>query len=251
MADEHVILEHLKEAVIAGDEEAAAQAAEHAAAAGVDPEKAIMDGLVPGMAELGRLYEEGECFVPDLMVGAGALNAGRAVLQPLISRSPEESRGAGVAVIGAVQGDVHDIGKNLVRMMLEVAGFDVHDLGVDVEMESFIAESLRLEADLLCLSALMTTTVVVIKTSMPELRTRLPHTKILIGGAPLSQHLADEWGADGYGENAMDAARVAQRLLGVAVTERRSPDGSLPATDPQRSSGGRGAGDDDASIRRS
>ena len=251
MTDEQVFLEHLKAAVIAGDEEAAAQVAEDAVAAGVDPAKAIMEGLAPGMAELGRLYEEGECFVPDLMVGAGALNAGRAILQPLIPRSAEESRGAGVAVIGAVQGDVHDIGKNLVRMMLEVTGLDVHDLGVDVEMERFIAESQRLEADLLCLSALMTTTVVVIKASMPELRTRLPHTKILIGGAPLTQHLADEWGADGYGENAMDAARVAQRLLGIAVAEGPGTEASTPATDPQSSSSGRGANADDPSIRRS
>ena len=215
MAAEQAILERLKRAVEIGDEEAAAQAAKDAVTAGVDPQKAIMEGLVPGMAELGRLYVEGECFVPELMVAAEALNAGRAILLPLISRSVGENRSAGVAVIGAVQGDVHDIGKNLVRMMLEVAGFDVHDMGVDVEMEKFVEESLRLDADLLCLSALMTTTVVVIKESLPELKAKLPRTRILIGGAPLSQHLADEWGADGYGENAVEAARVAQRLLGM------------------------------------
>ena len=175
-----------------------------------------MEGLVPGMAELGRLYEEGECFVPELMVGAEALYAGLGILQPLISSSAGESRGKGVAVIGAVQGDVHDIGKNLVKMMLEVAGFDVHDLGRDVEMERFIEESLRLDADLLCLSALMTTTMMAIKDYLPEFKAKLPRTRILIGGAPISQRLADEWGADGYGENAMEAARVAQRLLGIS-----------------------------------
>jgi corrinoid protein of di/trimethylamine methyltransferase len=215
MTDEQAILARLTKAVEEGDEVEAAQAANDAVAAGMDPQRTIMEGLVPGMAELGRLYEEGECFVPELMVGAEALYAGLDILQPLIVRSVEESRGKGVAVIGAVQGDVHDIGKNLVKMMLQVAGFDVHDLGRDVEMEKFVEESQRLDADLLCLSALMTTTMMAIKDYLPDFKAKLPRTKIIVGGAPLSQHLADEWGADGYGENAMEAARVAQRLLGI------------------------------------
>jgi len=213
---DHEILELLTKAVEDGDEEAAARVASEAVAAGVDPQRAILRGLVPGMAELGRLYEEGACFVPELLVGAEALYAGLDVLRPLISVSAEESRGNGVVVIGAVQGDVHDIGKNLVKMMLEVAGFDVHDLGRDVEMERFIEESKRLDADLLCLSALMTTTMVAMKDYMARFQEELPRTKIIIGGAPLSQHLADQWGADGYGENAMEAARVAERLVGVS-----------------------------------
>jgi corrinoid protein of di/trimethylamine methyltransferase len=217
MTDDQAILGRLKKAVEEGDEIVAAQAANDAVAAGMDPQRTIMEGLVPGMAELGRLYEEGECFVPELMVGAEALYAGLGILRPLIVRSAEESRGKGVAVIGAVQGDVHDIGKNLVKMMLEVAGFDVHDLGRDVEMERFVEESQRLDADLLCLSALMTTTMMAIKDYLPEFKAKLPRTKILVGGAPISQHLADEWGADGYGENAMEAARVAQRLLGASA----------------------------------
>jgi corrinoid protein of di/trimethylamine methyltransferase len=217
MTDEQAILARLTKAVQEGDEVVAAEAANEAVAAGMDPQRTIMNGLVPGMAELGRLYEEGDCFVPELMVGAEALYAGLDILQPLIVRSVEESRGKGVAVIGAVQGDVHDIGKNLVKMMLQVAGFDVHDLGRDVEMEKFVEESLRLDADLLCLSALMTTTMMAIKDYLPDFNAKLPRTKIIIGGAPLSQHLADEWGADGYGENAMEAARVAQRLLDVSA----------------------------------
>jgi corrinoid protein of di/trimethylamine methyltransferase len=215
MSDEQTILERLRKAVEDGDEEVAAAASHEAVAAGIDPQRAIMEGLVPGMAELGRQYEAGECFVPELMVGAEALYAGLGVLRPLISLSAEESRGKGVVVIGAVQGDVHDIGKNLVKMMLEVAGFDVHDLGRDVEMERFLDECRRLDADLLCLSALMTTTMMAMKDYVPLFKTELPRTQIILGGAPLSQQLADEWGADGYGENAMEAARVAQRLLGV------------------------------------
>ena len=216
MADETAILARLKQSVIEGDEVASAATAQEAAQTGLDPQRAIMQGLVPGMAELGRLYEEGDCFVPELMVGAEALYAGLRVLQPLVTQSEAEARGKGVAVIGAVQGDIHDIGKNLVKMMLEVAGFDVHDLGRDVEMEKFIEECQRLDADLLCLSALMTTTMIAIKDFMPEFKAKLPKTKILIGGAPLNQRLADEWGADGYGDNAMEAARVAERLMGAA-----------------------------------
>jgi methanogenic corrinoid protein MtbC1 len=217
MAEEQAILDRLKKTVEDGDEDAALQAAGDAVAAGMDPQRAVMEGLVPGMAELSRLYEEGVCFVPELMVGAVALYAGLGVLRPLISRSSEEARGKGVVVIGSVQGDIHDIGKNLVKMMLEVTGFNVHDLGTDVEMERFIDECERVDADLLCLSALLTTTVIAIKEYLPEYKVKLPNTKILIGGAPLSQRLADEWGADGYADNAAGAARVAQQVLGVSV----------------------------------
>ncbi len=214
MADETTILGQLKQAVMDGDEEAAVRAADDAAAAGVDPQKAIMEGLAAGMAEMGRLYEEGECYVPELMVSSEALYAGLDILKPLVVDSAAGADSKGLVVIGAVQGDIHDIGKNLVKMMLEVNGFEIHDLGRDVQMELFIEEARRLDADLLCLSALMTTTIIAIKDYLPEFRAKLPKVKIIIGGAPLNQRLADEWGADGYGENAMEAARVALRLVG-------------------------------------
>jgi corrinoid protein of di/trimethylamine methyltransferase len=214
MADEASILEQLKSAVIEGDEDAAKEAANAAVAAGLDPQKAIMEGLAAGMNEMGRLYEEGECYVPELMVSSEALYAGLEILRPLVVAS---GRGAakGKVVIGVVQGDIHDIGKNLVKLMLEVAGFEIHDLGRDVEMERFIDECQKVKPDLLCLSALMTTTIIAIKDYMPEFKAKLPDVKIMIGGAPLNQQLADEWGADGYGENAMEAARVATRLVEV------------------------------------
>jgi trimethylamine corrinoid protein len=214
MADETTVLGRLKQAVMDGDEEAAVQAANEAAAAGIDPQKAIMEGLAAGMAEMGRLYEEGECYVPELMVSSEALYAGLDILKPLVVGSAAGAESKGVVVIGAVQGDIHDIGKNLVKMMLEVNGFEVHDLGRDVQMELFVEEAQRVDADLMCLSALMTTTIIAIKDYLPEFRAKLPNTKIMIGGAPLNEQLADEWGADGYGENAMEAARVALRLVG-------------------------------------
>jgi corrinoid protein of di/trimethylamine methyltransferase len=215
MTDERSILAEMKKAVEDGDEEVAASAAQEAVEAGIDPQRAILEGLVPGMTELGRQYEVGECYVPELIVAAEALYAGLGVLQPLIAASAEGARGKGVVVIGAVQGDVHDIGKNLVKLMLEVDGFDIHDLGRDVPMEQFLEECQRLDADLLCMSSLMTTTMAAIKDYMPEFKAKLPRTKVLIGGAPISQRLADEWGADGYAENAVEAARVASKLVEV------------------------------------
>ena len=215
MADQATIFGQLKQAVMDGDEDAAVAAANAVVAAGIDPQRAIMDGLAAGMAEMGRLYEEGECYVPELMVSSEALYAGLGILRPLVAAAGTAER-KGVAIIGAVQGDIHDIGKNLVKMMLEVNGIEVHDLGRDVEMERFIEEAQKANADLLCLSALMTTTIIAIKDYMPAFKEKLPHTKIMIGGAPLNQQLADEWGADGYGDNAMEAARVATRLLGKA-----------------------------------
>jgi corrinoid protein of di/trimethylamine methyltransferase len=212
MADPAGIFEQLKQAVMDGDEDAAVAAANAAVAAGIDPQKAIMDGLAAGMAEMGRLYEQEECYVPELMVSSEALYAGLGVLQPLVASSGG-AENKGVAVIGVVQGDIHDIGKNLVKMMLEVNGIEVHDLGRDVEMDRFVDAVKETNADLLCLSALMTTTIIAIKDYMPEFKAKMPGTKIMIGGAPLNQHLADEWGADGYGDNAMEAARVAVRLL--------------------------------------
>ena len=215
MADEALIFGQLKQPVMDGDEEAAVAASKAVAEGGIDPQKAIIEGLAAGMAEMGRLYEAEECYVPELMVSSEALYAGLDILRPLVVASGSDDK-KGVAVIGAVQGDIHDIGKNLVKMMLEVNGIEVHDLGRDVEMEKFIEEAQRVDADLLCLSALMTTTIIAIKDYMPEFKAKLPRTKIMIGGAPLNQHLADEWGADGYGDNAMEAARVATRLLGSA-----------------------------------
>jgi corrinoid protein of di/trimethylamine methyltransferase len=213
MSDEQSILAQLTKAVEEGDEDLAVSAANEAVTVGIDAQRAILEGLVPGMVELGRQYEVGECYVPELVVAAEALYAGLAVLQPLATASAEGERGKGVVVIGAVQGDVHDIGKNLVKLMLEVAGFEIHDLGRDVPMEQFIEECRDKKADLLCMSSLMTTTMKAMKDYMPQIKETLSDTKVMIGGAPLSQRLADEWGADGYAENAVEAARMAEKLM--------------------------------------
>ena len=215
MSDEQSVLERMTKAVVDGDEEVAASAANDAIAAGIDAQKAILDGLVQGMVELGRQYETGECFVPELLVGSEALYAGLEVLRPHVTAAAAAEHKKGVVVIGVVQGDVHDIGKNLVKLMLEVAGFEIHDLGRDVQMEQFIAECQAQKADLLCMSSLMTTTMKAMKDYMPQIKATLPDTKVMIGGAPISQGLADEWGADGYGENAVEAARMAEKLMDI------------------------------------
>ena len=158
-----------------------------------------MEGLVAGMVEAGLLYEQGEYWVSELMVSSEALYAGLEILQPIVVGQGTSTR-KGVVLIGAVQGDVHDIGKNLVKLMLQVNDFEVHDLGRDVDMERFVEEGQRLNADLIRMSALMTTTMIAIKDILPTLRAKVPRAKILIGGAPLNQKLADDWGVDDYGE---------------------------------------------------
>jgi len=216
MGDEAAIFDRLKRAVEDGDEEAAVKTAEEALSVGIDPQRAIMDGLALGMVEMGRRYEEGECYVPELMVSSEALYAGLGVLRPHLPASGDgAAKKKGVVVIGVVQGDIHDIGKNLVKIMLEVSGFEIHDLGRDVEMDKFAEECQGVGADLLCLSALMTTTMIAMKDYLPEFKTKMPGMKIMVGGAPLNQTLADQWGADGYAENAVEAAKVAVRLLGA------------------------------------
>ena len=203
----------LAEAVTTMKPELVAQLARKVLEQGLSPQDAMTQGLAAGMRRMGEKFAAKECFVPEVLLASKAMYAGFDILSKAASYKPQVARGK--VALGVVQGDIHDIGKNLVKMMLEVSGFEIHDLGRDVEMDKFAEEALRVGADLLCMSALMTTTIIAIKDYLPEFRTKLPNTKIMIGGALLSQHLADEWGADGYGENAMEAARVALRLVGA------------------------------------
>jgi 5-methyltetrahydrofolate--homocysteine methyltransferase len=214
MAEETAILARLKQSVIDGDEVASAATAHEAAQAGLDAQEAIMQGLVPGMAELGRLYEAGDCFVPELMVGAEALYAGLDVLQPLVKKSDTETRGKGVAVIGAVQGDIHDIGKNLVKMMMEGAGFEIVDLGTDVKPQDFVAAVREHKPDLVGMSALLTTTMVNMKATIEALQEAglRDSVKIMVGGAPVTQEYARDIGADAFAPDAAAAVDIAREL---------------------------------------
>ncbi len=214
MADESrkkEILEKLKNGVIQYDEDACKEGAQEAVDAGVDANEAIFDGLVAGMEEVGRLFEAQEYFVPEILMCADALYAGLDILKPHCGQMDLGLKGA--VVIGTVEGDVHDIGKNLVKMMFDVAGFTVYDLGRDVPLDKFVDEQLRTDSDLVCLSAMMTTSMVGMPKVIEKIKAKNPNVMIMIGGAPTSKELADKWGADGYAEDASNALKEAIKMV--------------------------------------
>jgi len=214
MADEakkKEILEKLKNGVIQYDEDACKEGAQEAVDAGLDANEAIFDGLVAGMEEVGRLFEAQEYFVPEILMCADALYAGLDILKPHCQQMDLGLKGA--VVIGTVEGDVHDIGKNLVKMMFDVAGFTVYDLGRDVPLDKFVDEQLRTDSDLVCLSAMMTTSMVGMPKVIEKIKAKNPNVMIMIGGAPTSKELADKWGADGYAEDASNPLKEAIKMV--------------------------------------
>jgi len=206
-----MLLEQIAQAVIHGDEVAAPKLVAEAVAAGTPVRDVLNEGLLKGMTEVGRLFRDGEYFIPEVLVAAEAMKAGTAVLKPHLARAgvrPERT-----AVIGTVKGDLHDIGKNLVATMLEGAGFEVVDLGVDVAPEKFIAACRERKADVVAMSALLTTTMPMMEVSIRQMKSELqPLPVVLIGGAPITQDYADRIGASGYGPDAATGAELAKRL---------------------------------------
>ena len=205
------LLEKLKNAVIQYDEDASKEAANEVLAVGMNANDAIFNGLVAGMVEVGTMFERQEYFVPELLMCADALYAGLDILKPHVQQMDLGVRGS--VVIGTVEGDVHDIGKNIVKMMFDVAGFKVYDLGRDVPLDKFVEEQLRTDSDLVCLSAMMTTTMTGMKKVIDDLRKKNPNIKIMIGGAPVSQDVADKYGADGYAKDATNALKDAINMI--------------------------------------
>ena len=205
------VLQKLADSVINGDELAAPQWVQSALAENLAAKQILDQGLLAGMTEVGRRFREGEYFIPEVLIAAEAMKAGMGVLRPaLLSQGV---RAEARAVIGTVRGDLHDIGKNLVAVMLESAGFEVEDLGVDVSPEKFIEACRRKSVQLVAMSALLTTTMPEMKTTVSQIRQALaPAPKIIIGGAPVTQEYADEIGADGHGRDAATGADVARRL---------------------------------------
>jgi corrinoid protein of di/trimethylamine methyltransferase len=211
------LLTAMRQSVIDGDAAAAAALAEEALAAGMPPLEAIDDGFVPGLSYVGEQFGQGELFLPDMMLAARAMQKGLAVLEPELARQATARNVVGRVVIGTVKGDIHEIGKNLVGMMLSTSGFEVHDLGVDVPPERFAEAAMEHDADIVGVSALLTTTMagqrtVVEAIESAGLRSRV---KVIVGGAPASAQWATEIGADGYSEDAIGAVALARRLLGV------------------------------------
>lgn len=206
------ILEKLKNGVIEFDEDVVSEASQEALEAGMDPYEAIMDGLAAGMDVVGELFSKKEYFVPEMLMCADALYVGLDILGPHVEMD-ESHQAAGEVVIGTVEGDVHDIGKNLVKTMFEIAGFTVHDLGRDVPLDKFVEEQLRTDSDIVCLSAMMTTTMLGMKTVIEKLKAKNPDVKIMIGGAPVSMEIAERWGADGYAPDAHNALQEALNMI--------------------------------------
>ena len=205
------ILDKLRNAVIQYDEDTAKEGAQEALDTGIEANDAIFNGLVSGMEEVGRLFEAQEYFVPELLMCADALYAGLDILKPHVKKMVLGVKGS--VVIGTVEGDVHDIGKNIVKMMFDVAGFTVYDLGRDVPLDKFVEEQIKTDSDLVCLSAMMTTTMVGMKKVIENLKAKNPNIKIMIGGAPVSQDIAEKWGADGYAKDANNALKDAINMI--------------------------------------
>lgn len=212
MSREQEILSKLKDGVIEYDNDMVIEGANEALAEGLDAEQAIFDGLVAGIEEIGRLYELEEIFVPEMLLAADAMYAGLNILKPHMKKK-DNGGSKGQVIMGVVQGDVHDIGKNIVKMMFDVAGFEVHDLGRDVPLETFIEEQLNTNSDLVCLSAMMTTTMVGMPEIIKKLKDKNPNVKIMIGGAPVNENLASQWGADGYAKDANNALKDAINMV--------------------------------------
>jgi corrinoid protein of di/trimethylamine methyltransferase len=212
------LLPKMNEAIVAGDRETAAALAEEAIRAGLDLLEVIEQGYVPGIQKVGELWEQGDYFLPELISSAEAMKAAMARLDPELKRRNIGARMGGRVVIGTVEGDIHDIGKNLVASMLQAGGFEVYDLGADVKLERFIDKAEEVGAAMICLSALLTTTMTNQKRLIGLLRERglRDKYKVLVGGAPASRKWAEEIGADGYAENAVAAVKLAKSVAGRA-----------------------------------
>lgn len=205
------VTEGLYDAVIAMDEEKVQYLSEAVIDEGIDAYYAVTHGLTEAMDKVGELYIRHEYFVPELLLCADALYAGLQILRPHIKRNELESKRQ--IVIGTVEGDIHDIGKNLVKIMFEAAGWVIHDLGRDVQLYRFVEEQKRTQSDIVALSALMTTSMLAMPRVIEMLRNECPNVAIIVGGAPLSRDIARSYGADGYADNAGEAVREALQIL--------------------------------------
>jgi 5-methyltetrahydrofolate--homocysteine methyltransferase len=199
----------ISQAVVEGDQDSAVINVQAALDENVDPIIILQQGLIPAMSEVGRLFEGGEYFVPEMLISARAMKAGLEIIKPFLAGS--DLKPAGTVAVGTVKGDLHDIGKNLVGIMLEGTGFAIHDLGTDVSPERFIEAIRTNQVDLIGMSALLTTTMPMMETTIKAITNAglRSQVKIIIGGAPITQAYADKIGADGFAPDASQAVKLA------------------------------------------
>jgi 5-methyltetrahydrofolate--homocysteine methyltransferase len=198
-------------AVLAFDAETAKAKTQEELDAGTDVETILNDGLIGAMDEVGERFSAGDLFVPEMLVAAQAMKAGLEILKPHLASG--QSRSKGTVVIGTVKGDLHDIGKNLVAMMMEGAGFDVVDVGVDIDSETFVKTAAEKDADVIALSALLTTTMPAMEATVKAVKEAGMTVKTIIGGAPVTQAFSDQIGADGYSADAPGAVKLIKEII--------------------------------------
>lgn len=205
--------EELSHAIVKGDESKVNSLVKKAIDGGVDPSEIINKGLIPGMLNVGDRFKSGEIFVPEVLMSSNSMHAGMKLIQPLMSGSAHSM--LGTVVLGTVKGDLHDIGKNLVNIMLEGAGFKVVNLGVDVIPEKFAEAVDTYNPDFLAMSALLTTTMMAMKETIDFLEEQGLRKKVmvLVGGAPVTEEFAKKIGADGYASDAAEAAELAKKMI--------------------------------------
>jgi trimethylamine corrinoid protein len=208
------IYERIEQAIVGRDRDQTLALAMEIVEKGIDPVQAIEKGFKRGMEKIGDMFVDLEIFIPDMITAADIMNEGIAILRPVLKLKSEQMI-TGRILLGTIQGDVHEIGKNIVKVLLEGAGFEVIDLGRDVNVLTFMDKYQELKPDIIGISALMTTTMVNIPRVIENLKTLgfRDRVKIMVGGAPVLPEWAEEIGADGYGENAREAVHVAKRLM--------------------------------------
>ncbi len=216
MSEGEAILRGLAESVIEGDEDRAREFAKKAVDAGIPPLTAIKEGLMRGMKVVGDRFARLEIFLPEVLLAADAMKAALDILEPLIVKEEREKLTLGKVVIGTVQGDIHDIGKNIVAMLMKANGFEVYDLGRDVPIDEFINKAEEVGADIIAISTLLSTSMPYMEDVIRLLKDRglREKYKVMVGGGPVTREFAEEIGADGYGDNAEEAVEVAKRLIG-------------------------------------
>jgi corrinoid protein of di/trimethylamine methyltransferase len=211
MATKEELFERLKNGVIEFQENEVKEAAQQYLDDGYEAFDGIMDGLAAGMEVVGELYDKNEYFVPEVLMCAEALYAGLDILRPHVPEKKSEIKAQ--VVIGSIQGDVHDIGKNLVKMMFDVAGWEVHDLGRDVPLEKFVEEQLRTDSEVVAMSAMMTTTMLNMKKVIKMIKDKNPNVAIMLGGSPVTKDVANLFGADGYADSAGNAVSEGIKMI--------------------------------------